>query len=71
MMGSYIPTEDFTDKVMAEVFRLHRRKQHQMQRLDQVLKSPPVRTVLAVAAIAGGAWNLLRICMLVAPALCR
>ncbi len=70
-MNSYKPTEDFTDKVMEQVRKIHLRQQRQLLLAERLIGALPIRTLLSLAAILGGIWNLLRIWMMLSPALCR
>lgn len=70
-MASYIPPEDFTDKVMSEVRKIHERQQRQQLLIEKAINGLPVRTLLSLAAALGGIWNLVRIYMMLSPVICK
>lgn len=70
-MASYIPPENFTDKVMSEVRKIHERQQRQQLLIEKAINRPPVRALLALAAAFGGIWNLVRIYMMLSPVICK
>jgi hypothetical protein len=70
-MSCYTPAENFTDKVMVQVRKMERRRQRQLLLAEKLLSALPVRTLLSVAALLGGVWNLLRVYMVLSPAICK
>ena len=70
-MAEFIPTEDFTDRVMAQVRVLHERQQRSLLLVEKLIGMLPVRGLLAVAAVLGALWNLARIGMMLSPVICR
>jgi hypothetical protein len=70
-MASYIPPEDFTDKVMSEVRKIHERQQRQQLLIEKAINGLPVRALLSLAAALGGIWNLVRIYMMLSPVICK
>ena len=70
-MSCYTPSENFTDKVMVQVRKMERRRQRQLLLAEKLLSALPVRTLLSVAALLGGVWNLLRVYMVLSPAICK
>ena len=70
-MSWYVPANDFADKVMVQVRKMERRRQRQLLLTEKLLGALPVRTLLSVAALLGGVWNLLRVYMVLSPAICK
>jgi hypothetical protein len=70
-MASYIPPDDFTDKVMKEVHKIHERRQRQQLLIEKAINGLPVRALLSFAAALGGIWNLVRIYMMLSPVICK
>jgi hypothetical protein len=70
-MASYIPPDDFTDKVMKEVRKIHERRQRQQLLIEKAINGLPVRALLSLAAVLGGVWNLVRIYMMLSPVICK
>lgn len=70
-MTSYTPPDDFTDKVMSEVRKIHERHQRQQLLIEKAINGLPVRALLSLAAALGGIWNLVRIYMMLSPVICK
>jgi hypothetical protein len=70
-MDVYVPSDDFTDKVMIQVRKMEARRQRQLLLVERLLGALPVRTLMSVVALLGGVWNLLRIYMMLSPAICK
>ncbi len=70
-MDAYTPPEDFTDKVMARVQLIRMRQQRQVLVFERMLGMLPVKALLSLAAVVGGLWNLLRLYMVLSPAICK
>lgn len=70
-MASYTPPDDFTDKVMSEVRKIHERHQRQQLLIEKAINGLPVRALLSLAAALGGIWNLVRIYMMLSPVICK
>jgi len=70
-MAEFIPTEDFTDRVMAQVRMVHEQQQRSLFLVEKLINMLPIRAMMAVAAVLGAIWNLARIGMMLSPALCR
>ena len=70
-MAPFIPSEDFTDRVMVRVRRIHHRQRQQLLLIEKLTNTLPVKALLSFAALLGGIWNLVRIFMILAPTICK
>lgn len=70
-MASYIPPDDFTEKVMREVRKIQERQQRQQLLIEKAINGLPVQALLSLAAALGGIWNLVRIYTMLSPVICK
>ncbi|MBU1564192.1 MAG: hypothetical protein KJ630_01020 [Proteobacteria bacterium] len=70
-MAEFIPTEDFAERVMVQVRRVHLRQQRSLILMETLISMLPIRGLMAVAAVVGAIWNLVRIGMMLSPVICR